>query len=116
LHAANVANLQPCAYPEPKREVACAARWVPPWPAGSAVIDESTILALLAEALDWFWLNWGAVLISLAARFTNRTDEIGIDASVLVFTSWYPSSQDWRLGLMPALSFRKDSEQTRPHA
>jgi putative ABC transport system permease protein len=70
------------------------------------MLTESTLLSLGGGALGLLLATWGLPLLtSFAARFTNRTAEIGIDPSVLLFTLALSVGTGLLFGLIPALSF-----------
>jgi ABC-type antimicrobial peptide transport system permease subunit len=61
------------------------------------MLTESVLLSLGGGALGLPLAHWGLPLLtSFAARFTNRTAEIGIDSSVLVFIRLTPRRQSIR--------------------
>ena len=70
------------------------------------MLTESTLLSLAGGALGVLLAAWGLPLLtSFAARFTNRTAEIGIDSSVLLFALALSVGTGLVFGLLPALSF-----------
>ncbi|HEX8188166.1 MAG TPA: ABC transporter permease [Pyrinomonadaceae bacterium] len=69
------------------------------------MLTESTLLSLGGGALGLLLAAWGLPLLtSFAARFTNRTAEIGLDSSVLLFTLLLSAGTGLVFGLLPALS------------
>jgi putative ABC transport system permease protein len=77
------------------------------------LLTESTLLYLLGGALGLLIAQWGLpMLVAFAARFTNRTGEIRIDLSILLFTMLVSVGTGLAFGLIPALSFRQDSQKS----
>jgi predicted permease len=77
------------------------------------LLTESTMLSLLGGSLGLLIAYWGLpLLVAFAARFTNRTSEIRIDFSILLFTLIVSVGTGLAFGLIPALSFRQDSKQS----
>jgi predicted permease len=77
------------------------------------MLTESTLLSLGGGALGLLLAAWGLPLLtSFAARFTNRTAEIGLDSSVLLFALLLSVGTGLVFGLLPALSFGKGSKQS----
>ena len=77
------------------------------------MLTESTLLSLGGGALGLLLAAWGLPLLtSFAGRFTNRTAEIGIDASVLIFTLLVSVGTGLVFGLLPALSYGKGARQS----
>ena len=77
------------------------------------LLTESTLLYLLGGALGLLIAQWGLpMLVAFAARFTNRTGEIRIDLSILLFTMLVSIGTGLAFGLIPALSFRQDSQKS----
>ncbi|HEX7315541.1 MAG TPA: ABC transporter permease [Pyrinomonadaceae bacterium] len=77
------------------------------------MLTESTLLSLGGGALGILLASWGLPLLtSFAARFTNRTAEIGIDSSVLLFAMLLSVGTGLVFGLLPALSFGKGAKQS----
>ena len=77
------------------------------------MLTESTLLSLGGGALGLLLAAWGLPLLtSFAARFTNRTAEIGIDSSVLLFALLLSVGTGLVFGLLPALSFGRGSKQS----
>lgn len=71
------------------------------------------MLSLLGGSLGLLIAYWGLpLLVAFAARFTNRTSEIRIDFSILLFTLLVSVGTGLAFGLIPALSFRQDSKQS----
>jgi putative ABC transport system permease protein len=77
------------------------------------LLTESILLSLIGGALGLLIAYWGLpLLVTFAARFTNRTAEISIDSSVLLFTMLVSLGTGLVFGLIPALSFRQNSTQS----
>ncbi|HVG35500.1 MAG TPA: ABC transporter permease [Pyrinomonadaceae bacterium] len=77
------------------------------------LLTESILLSLIGGALGLLIAYWGLpLLVTFAARFTNRTGEISIDFSVLLFTMLISLGTGLVFGLIPALSFRQNSTQS----
>jgi predicted permease len=77
------------------------------------MLTESVLLSLCGGVVGLLLAAWGLPLLtSFAARFTNRTAEIGIDSSVLLFALALSASTGLVFGLLPALSFGKGSKQS----
>src|SRR5829696_2602260 len=75
------------------------------------MLTESTLLSLGGGALGLLLASWGLPLLtSFAARFTNRTAEIGIDSSVLLFALLLSAGTGLVFGLLPALSFGRGAK------
>ena len=75
------------------------------------MLTESTLLSLGGGTLGLLLAAWGLPLLtSFAARFTNRTAEIGIDSSVLLFALLLSVGTGLVFGLLPALSFGKGAK------
>jgi putative ABC transport system permease protein len=113
IACANVANLSLARVLQRQREVAMRtalgasrARLI------RQLLTESTLLSLMGGGLGLLLAMWGLPLLAaFAARFTNRTGEIKIDLSVLLFTLLISVGTGLAFGLLPALSFRQDSKQ-----
>jgi predicted permease len=74
------------------------------------LLTESTLLSVIGGCLGLLVARWGLpMLVAFAARFTNRTGEIRIDLSILLFTMLVSIGTGLAFGLIPALSFRQDS-------
>ncbi len=77
------------------------------------MLTESTLLSVGGGALGLLLASWGLPLLtSFAARFTNRTAEIGIDPSVLLFALVLSVGTGLVFGLLPALSFGRGAKQS----
>jgi len=77
------------------------------------LLTESILLSLIGGGLGLLIAQWGLpLLVTFAARFTNRTAEISIDFSVLLFTMLVSLGTGLVFGLIPALSFRQNSSQS----
>ena len=77
------------------------------------MLTESTLLSLAGGGLGVLLAAWGLPLLtSFAARFTNRTAEIGIDSSVLLFALALSVGTGLVFGLLPALSSGGGSKQS----
>jgi putative ABC transport system permease protein len=77
------------------------------------MLTESVLLSLCGGALGLLLAAWGLPLLtSFAARFTNRTAEIGIDSSILLFALLLSAGTGLVFGLLPALSYGKSSKQS----
>ncbi len=77
------------------------------------LLTESTLLSVVGGSLGLLIAYWGLpLLVAFAARFTNRTSEIRIDFSILLFTLIVSVGTGLAFGLIPALSFRQDSKQS----
>jgi predicted permease len=77
------------------------------------MLTESTLLSLGGGALGLLLATWGLPLLtSFAARFTNRTSEISIDPSILLFTLALSVGTGLLFGLIPALSFGAGAKQS----
>jgi putative ABC transport system permease protein len=75
------------------------------------MLTESTLLSLGGGALGLLLAAWGLPLLtSFAARFTNRTAEISLDSSVLLFTLLLSVGTGLVFGLLPALSFGRGAK------
>jgi len=77
------------------------------------MLTESTLLSLGGGVVGVLLASWGLPLLtSFAGRFTNRTAEIGIDSSVLLFALLLSVGTGLIFGLLPALSFGKNAKQS----
>lgn len=77
------------------------------------LLTESVLLSLTGGGLGLLIAHWGLpLLVTFAGRFTNRTGEISIDFSVLLFTMLVSLGTGLVFGLIPALSFRQNSKQS----
>ena len=77
------------------------------------MLTESTLLSLGGGALGLLLAAWGLPLLtSFAARFTNRTAEISMDSSVLLFALLLSVGTGLVFGLLPALSYGKGSKES----
>lgn len=77
------------------------------------LLTESILLSLIGGGLGLLLARWGLpLLVTFAARFTNRTGEISIDFSVLLFTMLISLGTGIVFGMIPALSFRQNSTQS----
>jgi putative ABC transport system permease protein len=77
------------------------------------MLTESTLLSLGGGVLGLLLAVWGLPLLTtFAARFTNRTAEINIDASVLLFTLLLSVGTGLVFGLLPALSYGRGARQS----
>ncbi|MEO8190119.1 MAG: ABC transporter permease [Acidobacteriota bacterium] len=73
------------------------------------LLTETTVLGLLGGALGLVLARAGLqLLVTFATRFTPRASEIRIDASVLIFTLAVSLATGIALGLIPAVSRRRD--------
>ncbi|MGD9902947.1 MAG: ADOP family duplicated permease [Vicinamibacterales bacterium] len=73
------------------------------------LLSESTLLAAVAGVvgLAFAWTTLG-LLTRFVSRFTQRTDAIGLDPGVLLFTLSVAVASGIAFGLVPALSTRSD--------
>ncbi|MFL6336070.1 MAG: ABC transporter permease, partial [Pyrinomonadaceae bacterium] len=77
------------------------------------MLTESTLLSLGGGVLGVLLASWGLPLLTtFAGRFTNRTAEIGIDSSVMLFALLLSVGTGLIFGLLPAFSFGKGSKQS----
>ncbi len=77
------------------------------------MLTESTLLSVGGGVLGLLLASWGLPLLtSFAARFTNRTAEISIDSSVLLFALVLSVGTGLVFGLLPALSFGRGAKQS----
>lgn len=113
IACANVANLSLSRILQRQREVAMrTALGASRGRLIRQLLTESTLLSVTGGVLGLVIAAWGLpVLAAFAARFTNRTGEIKIDLSVLLFTLIVSVGTGLAFGLLPALSFRQDSKQ-----
>ena len=113
IACANVANLCLARVLQRQREIAMrAALGASRGRLIRQLLTESTLLSLMGGVLGLLIAAWGLpVLAAFAERFTNRTGEIKIDLSVLLFTLIVSVCTGLAFGLFPALSFRQGSKQ-----
>jgi putative ABC transport system permease protein len=114
IACANVANLNLARVLRRQPEIAMrSALGASRWRLARQMLTEGTLVALGGGALGLLLAAWGLPLLtSFAARFTNRTAEIRIDPSVLLFTLLLSVGTGLVFGLLPALSFGKSSKQS----
>jgi putative ABC transport system permease protein len=112
IACANVANLSLARVLQRQREVAMrTALGATRGRLIRQLLTESTLLSLMGGTLGVLIAAWGLpALAAFAERFTNRTGEIKIDLSVLLFTLVVSVGTGLAFGLFPALSFRQDSK------
>ncbi len=110
LACANVANLSLARLIRREREMALrSALGADRKRLTRQLLTESTVLGLAGGALGLVLARAGLhLLVSFASRFTPRAAEIHMDASVLVFTLFVSLLTGVALGLLPAISRRKD--------
>ncbi len=114
IACANVGNLSLARVLQRKREVAMRMAL------GASrvrlirqLLTESTLLALLGGGIGLLIAELSLPpLVEFAARFTNRTGEINIDLSVLLFTLLVSVATGLVFGLIPAFSFGKNSQRS----
>src|SRR5262249_29561514 len=110
IACANVANLMLARLIRRDREMAIRTSLV----AGRGrlvrqLLTESTMLSLLGGGLGLILAAWGLrLLVSFAARFTTRANEISIDGFVLLFTLTVSIVTGLAFGLMPAFLSEKN--------
>ena len=77
------------------------------------MLTESTLLSLGGGVVGVLLAAWGLPLLTtFAGRFTNRTAEISIDPSVLLFALLLSVGTGLAFGLLPALSFGRGAKQS----
>ncbi|MDQ2980102.1 MAG: ADOP family duplicated permease, partial [Acidobacteriota bacterium] len=110
LACANVANLSLARLTRRERELALrSALGADRRRLARQLLTESTVLGLAGGALGLLLARSGLhLLVSFASRFTPRAAEIHMDAPVLVFTLLVSLGTGVALGLLPAVSRRKD--------
>src|SRR6185312_9408070 len=75
------------------------------------LLTESVLLGIMGGAVGLIIAKLGLpLLVAFAERFTNRTGEIRIDLSVLLFTMLISIGTGVGFGLIPALSLRHGSK------
>jgi predicted permease len=113
IACANVANLSLARVLQRQREVAMrVALGASRGRLIRQLLTESTLLSLMGGVLGLVIAAWGLPgLATFAARFTNRTGEIKVDLAVLLFTLVVSVGTGLGFGLLPALSFSRDSKQ-----
>ncbi|HEY0322168.1 MAG TPA: ABC transporter permease [Pyrinomonadaceae bacterium] len=113
IACANVANLSLARVLQRQREVAMrTALGASRGRLIRQLLTENTLLSLMGGVLGLLIAAWGLpALAAFAARFTNRTGEIKIDLSILLFTLIVSVGTGLTFGLFPALSFRQNSKQ-----
>jgi putative ABC transport system permease protein len=114
LACANVANLTLARMLRRDREFAMrAALGAGRWRLVRQLLAESTLLSVVAGVvgLAFAWGTLG-VLTRFVSRFTQRTDAIGLDPWVLLFTLAVAVGSGLLFGLVPALSTRADVLQS----
>ncbi|HXD32878.1 MAG TPA: ABC transporter permease [Pyrinomonadaceae bacterium] len=112
IACANVANLSLARVLQRQKEV--ALRTAVGATAGRLVrqlLTESVLLGIMGGAVGLIIAKLGLpLLVAFAERFTNRTGEIRIDLSVLLFTMLISIGTGVGFGLIPALSLRHGSK------
>ena len=110
IACANVANLTLARLMRREREMAIrAAMGASRGRLMRQMLTESTVLSLIGGVLGLLLAAWGLqLLVSFAARFTPRANEIRIDASVMLFTLAVSVLTGLAFGLLPALASDKD--------
>lgn len=110
LACANVANLSLARLIRREREMALrSALGADRKRLSRQLLTESTVLGLTGGALGLLLARGGLhLLVSFASRFTPRASEIHMDASVLLFTLAVSLGTGIALGLLPAVSRKRD--------
>ena len=113
IACANVANLAMARTARRQRELAVrTALGAGRWRLLRQLLTESVIVGLTGGVLGLglAWLSLG-VLVGFVGRFTPRTNQIGIDATVLAFTFGVSIITGLVFGAAPALSERRNVAQ-----
>jgi putative ABC transport system permease protein len=110
IACANVANLTLTRLVQREREMGIrAALGAPATMLRRQLLAENLVLTVLGGVLGLVFAVSGLnLLIGYTARFTNRTGEIGLDVTVLIFTMVVSTAMAVLFALAPRLTFMDD--------